>query len=201
MHAEAQVKTANKSKDKKAENQKVPSVSSKTLVVKHLQAENCKETSSWSSRWTSLWSFWRQSSQQSSSSLFSVEEQNKKPLQFKLESSPVNNTENIEKISEVSVKVNIEKNSVVQKQTTKNMENPVKSQQILGPVNVKTPCLMNIISQRREADIARYLTLNMRSQQVKPARLPLLLKAHTFTTKPSVKLSRGDVWGFSSDIE
>ena len=57
---------------------------------------------------------------------------------------------------------------------------------------------------RREADIARYrekLTLNMRSQQVKPARLPLLLKAHTFTTKPSVKLSRGDVWGFSSDIE
>ena len=189
MHAEAQVKTANKSKDKKAENQKVPSVSSKTLVVKHLQAENCKETSSWSSRWTSLWSFWRQSSQQSSSSLFSVEEQNKKPLQSKLESSPVNKTENIEKIGEVSVKVNIEENSVVQKQTTKKKENRkkkenlVKSLQILGPVKVKTPCPMNNISQDREADIARY-SLGMRSQRGRPAMLPAVYTSCSASTWP-----------------
>ena len=41
MQAEAQVKTANKSEDKNAENQKVPAISSKTLVVKHLEKENC----------------------------------------------------------------------------------------------------------------------------------------------------------------
>ena len=42
MQAEAQVKSANKSGDKKAENSKVPTVSSKTLIVKQLEEEVVK---------------------------------------------------------------------------------------------------------------------------------------------------------------
>ena len=193
MHAEAQVKTANKSEDKKAENQKVPAVSSKTLVVKHLETENCKETSSWSSLWTSLWSSWRQSprsSQPSSSSLFNAEEQREKPQprQLRPETSSINKIENIEKFGEVKVKVNEEKNSVVQKQTTKKKENLVKSLQILGPVKVKTPCPMNNISQDREADIARYrekLSLGMRRQRGRPAMLPAVYTGFSVPTWPS----------------
>ena len=165
------------------------------LVVKHLETENCKETSSWSSLWTSLWSSWRQSprsSQPSSSSLFNAEEQREKPQsrQLRPETSSINKIKNIEKFGKVKVKVNEEKNSVVQKQTTKKKENRkkkenlVKSLQILGPVKVKTPCPMNNISQDREADIARY-SLGMRSQRGRPAMLPAVYTSCSASTWPS----------------
>ena len=73
------------------------------------------------------------------------------------------------------VKVKVMKNPKAQKQTTKKKENLFKSQKFFGPDTVKTPCLRNIITQPREADIARYrekLSQSMRSLQGKPARQP-----------------------------
>ena len=118
--------------------------------------------------------------------MFNAEEHREKPQprQLRPETSSINKIENIEKFGEVKVKVNEEKNSVVQKQTTKKKENLVKSLQILGPVKVKTPCPMNNISQDREADIARY-SLGMRSQRGRPAMLPAVYTSCSASTWPS----------------
>ena len=128
--------------------------------------------------------------------MFNAEEQREKPQprQLRPETSSINKIENIEKFGEVKVKVNEEKNSVVQKQTTKKKENRkkkenlVKSLQILGPVKVKTPCPMNNISQKREADIAHYrekLSLGMRRQRGRPAMLPAVYTSCSASTWPS----------------